>query len=313
MAVSKRLKGSMLLILASVIWGTSFIAQKKGVGILPSYSFNGIRTMLGCIVLLPVIYLKDKSQKSEGKYVQRDRRTLIIAGLVCGILLCIASTAQTEALVYADAGKAGFMTALYIVIVPILGVFAGKRITPLIGLGVVIATVGMYFLCVQRSSLLALNSGDKMLIFCAFVFSLHILAIDYFSPKVDGVKLSCIQFFVSGTLNLLYMFFTDIPSLDEVFACAIPLLYAGVMSSGVAYTLQIVGQKHVEPAVASILMSLESLFALLAGIAFGEQPTARELAGCALMMIAIVLVQLPESSVSASLGRIKRGKDGHRA
>ena len=294
MKISKRTLSNFLLVLTAFIWGTAFIAQKEGLGTLKPCTFNGIRTMMGCIALLPVIAFRDFGAKKRREYKEKNTKTLVLGGVICGILLCAAGTSQTYGLVDADAGKAGFITALYIVLVPVIGIFLGKKVRPVIIASVVIALFGLYFLCVQGSSGFSFNSGDKMLFLCAVLFSFHILAIDYFSPKVDGVKLSCIQFFVSASINMIFMVIFEKPEISDVINCWFPLFYAGVMSCGVAYTLQIVAQKNTDPTVASILMSLESLFALLAGIAFGENPSARELFGCALMLGAIMLVQLPD-------------------
>lgn len=300
MKISKRTASNLMLVLTAFIWGTAFIAQKKGVDVLKPCTFNGIRTMLGCIALLPLIAVRDYGAKKRGVYKKENKKMLVIGGIVCGILLCAAGTAQTYGLVDADAGKAGFITALYIVLVPVLGIFAGKKLRPVIVVSVLLAVAGLYFLCVDKSSGFSpstFNRGDMMLFLCALLFSFHILAIDYFSPRVDGVKLSCIQFFVSASLNIIYMLLADKPALSDILSCWFPLFYAGVMSCGVAYTLQVVAQKNTDPTVASIIMSLESLFALLAGILFGEQPGARELSGCALMLAAIMLVQLPDKQL----------------
>lgn len=294
MNISKRALSNFLLVLTAFIWGTAFIAQKEGLGTLKPCTFNGIRTMMGCIALLPVIAFRSMRAKKNGEVKKENKKALIIGGIVCGILLCAAGTSQTYGLVDADAGKAGFITALYIVLVPVIGIFIGKKIKPVIIASVVIALAGLYFLCVQGSNGFSLNNGDKLLFLCALLFSFHILSIDYFSPKVDGVKLSCIQFFVSASINIIFMLIVEKPDISDIINCWFPLFYAGVMSCGVAYTLQIVAQKNTDPSVASIIMSLESLFALLAGIAFGENPSVRELFGCVLMLFAIMLVQLPD-------------------
>jgi len=294
MKISKRTTGNLLLLLTAFIWGTAFIAQKKGIGVLRECTFNGIRTMLGCIALLPLIFFRDYRAKKRNEYKKQDTKTLLTGGLICGVLLCVAGTSQTYGLADADAGKAGFITALYLVLVPIIGIFVGKKLRPITIISVVLALGGLYFLCVKAGSGFTFNRGDMLLFFCAIVFSFHIMAIDYFSPKVDGVKLSCLQFFVSATLNMIVMVIWEKPEISDILKCWFPLFYAGVMSCGVAYTLQIVAQKDTDPTVASIIMSMESLFALLAGIAFGEKPGVRELIGCALMLVAIILVQLPE-------------------
>ncbi len=290
----KRLRGNLLLFLAAFIWGTAFVGQRLGVNYLHGCTFNGIRSFIGMLALLPVIAFMDSKAKKEGTFKKRSTSTLILGGIVCGVLLFVASTAQTVAMVDADEGKAGFMTTMYLVIVPLLGLFAGKKVRFSVWLSVVLAALGLYFLCMEKGTKFSFDKSELLLILCAFIFSLHILAIDYFSPRVDGVKMSCIQFAVVGLISLVYIVFVDKPSLSDIVKCLGPLLYLGVMSSGVAYTLQIVAQKDTEPAVASIIMSMESLFALLAGAAFsGIIPETRSIIGCAFMMAAIILVQLP--------------------
>lgn len=296
MLMTKRMRSNLLLLLTAFIWGTAFVAQKKGVDTISPNTFNGIRQILGCLALLPVIAFREKKEKLHSeKAVQSDKKSLMAGGIVCGICLCAASTTQTAGLVYTDAGKGGFITAMYIVIVPIIGFFTGKKIRPSLIVAVAVATCGLYLLCMGGGTVSGgLNRGDMLLILCAVLFSVHILVVDRVSPHVDGVKLSFIQFFVSGMINIVFMLLFDKPDFAQIFSCAVPLLYAGVMSCGVAYTLQIVAQKDTDPTVASILMSMESLFALLAGLAFGEKMSIRGFIGCALMMTAIILAQLPE-------------------
>ncbi len=295
MIKSRRLRGNVLLCIAAFIWGTAFVGQRAGVDVLHGCTFNGIRSFFGCLALLPVILFMDNTAKKKGTYVKDNPFVLILGGIVCGIILFGASTAQTIALVDADEGKAGFMTALYLVIVPVLGIFIGKKVRPVIWLCVAFATAGLYFLCVEKGTKFMFDRSELLLLLCAFIFAFHILAVDYFSPRVNGVKLSFLQFLVVGLISLVYIVFVDKPSFDDIMKCIIPLLYTGVMSSGVAYTLQIVAQKDTDPAVASIIMSMESLFALLAGIAFsGVLPDIRAVVGCVFMMAAIILVQLPE-------------------
>ncbi len=295
MTNSKRLRGNILLFIAAFIWGTAFVGQRAGVDVLNGCTFNGIRSFLGCMALAPVILFMDSRAKRSNTYIRDNPRILILGGIVCGIILFVASTAQTIALTDADEGKGGFMTALYLIIVPVLGIFMGKKVRPVIWLCVTLATAGLYFLCVEKGTKFMFDRSELLLLLCALVFAFHIMAVDYFSPKVNGVKLSFLQFLVVGLISLVYIIFIDKPSFDDILKCAIPLLYTGVMSSGVAYTLQIVAQKDTEPAVASIIMSMESLFALLAGIAFSrELPEFRAIMGCIFMMAAIILVQLPE-------------------
>ena len=303
---SQKLKGNLILLLVSFIWGTSFIAQSKGVEDISPFAFTGIRSVLGGMVLLPVIAILHFYNKKQG-IASGKKKNLLIGGIVCGVLLCLASTLQTAGMIYTSPGKSGFITALYMVIIPIIGLFTNKKPAPIIWLSVVIATVGLYLMCIDSS--LTINKGDVLTLICAFLFSGHILAVDYFSPRVDGVKLACLQFFVCGIINIICMFIFEQPKLEPILGCRASIGYSGIMSCGVAYTLQIIGQKYTDPASASILMSLESVFATLATVvlvACGWQLTggalsAREIMGCVLMFAAIILVQLPELRRGASV------------
>lgn len=298
----QKLKGNIFLLITAFIWGTAFIAQSKGVEELSPVIFNGVRSILGGAVLLPVIYISDLLKKKNGKSVKHLDKTLLCGGIICGIFLCFASTLQSIGMVYTSPGKAGFITALYMIIIPIVKLFTGEKPRPIILASVCIAICGMYMMCI--SSELTINKGDVLILICAFLFSGHILAIDYFSPRVDGIKMSSIQFFVCGIINLSAVFIFDKPQLQPILNCALPIAYAGIMSCGVAYTLQILGQKYTDPTSASIIMSLESVFSTLSTIllvACGFQLTggslsARELLGCALLLVAIILVQLPEKA-----------------
>ncbi len=308
---NQKLKGNLLLLLTSVIWGSSFIAQSVGVETISPTAFNGIRSLLGCFVLIPVILFIDMNKKRKGTAVQKIDKTLIIGGILCGIFLCLASTLQTAGMVYTSPGKSGFITALYMVIIPIIGLFIGKKPSPAVIGAVVIAVCGMYLLCIDSN--LDINKGDVLTFFCSILFSVHILIIDRFSPRVDGVKLSCLQFFVCGIINIVWMFFdSPKPELAPILSQWTSIGYSGIFSCGVAYTLQIVGQKYTDPTSASILMSLESVFATLVTVllvALGWELTGgalsvREISGCVLMFVAIMLVQIPDiknSKKSASL------------
>ncbi len=296
----QKLKGNLLLLLTSVIWGISFIAQSKGVELISPVTFNGVRSMLGGFVLLPVIFCIDWGKKKRGEPIGKIDKQLLLAGFICGTFLCTATTLQTIGMVYTSPGKSGFITALYMVLVPIISLFFGKKTRPITWLCVAIALGGLYLMCMDAS--LSINIGDVLTLGCALVFAGHIMVIDHFAPKVDGVKLACLQFFVCGIWNLIYMFLFESPEIAPILDCWMATGYSGIFSCGVAYTLQIVGQRYTDPTSASILMSLESVFAALSTsllVALGWNLTGgalsfREICGCALMFVAIMLVQLPE-------------------
>lgn len=289
-----RPKNAAILMLTAFIWGTAFVAQSVGMDYLGPFTFNGVRSLIGAAALLPCIWILQILNKKEGTVKEEEnRKDLITGGIACGLLLFAASSLQQIGIQYTSAGKAGFITAFYIVIVPVLGVFLHKRIGWKVWVAVLLALAGLYFLCITEK--FTIGKGDVFIFLCALVFSLHIMVIDYFSPKVDGVKMSCIQFFVCGIVSIPFMIWTETPSLNAMLAGWIPLLYAGVLSCGVAYTLQIIGQKNVNPAIASLILSLESCFSVLAGwIILGERLSVRESAGCVLMFAAIILAQLPD-------------------
>ena len=288
-------KNLFILFLTAFIWGTAFVAQSVGMDHIGPFAFNAVRSYVGGIALIPVILFFNSRKTAEQRQTeQANRKTLILGGVCCGTALAVASLFQQVGIQYTTVGKAGFITALYIVIVPILGVFFHKKVGMKLWVSVVIAIVGLYLLCMTGS--FALQLGDLLILICAFCFSGHILVIDYFSPKVDGVQMSCIQFFTAAVLSTVAMLFVEgMPTVQDVLLSWIPVLYCGVMSSGVAYTLQIIGQKGVNPTIASLVMSLESVIAVLAGwIILGESMSSREIMGCVLMFAAIILAQLPD-------------------
>ena len=287
-----------MLIITAMIWGCAFVAQSAAMDSVGPFTFQAVRSLIGSIVLIPVIMLSDKMKKNSGeterKHDNKDVKTLVIGGIVCGCILCAASNLQQMGIVTTDPGKAGFITAMYILIVPILGLFLGKKVTPKIWVCVAVAVIGLYFLCVKDK--LTLTRGDALVLLCALVFAFHIIAVDHFSPITDGVKLSCIQFFVCAVISGVLMFVFEKPSAKAILDAAIPILYAGIGSCGIAYTLQIIGQKYTQPTVASLLMSLESVFAVIAQIIILRIiPSGREITGCALMFAAIIISQLPEN------------------
>ena len=294
----KSARHSCMLLLAALVWGVAFVAQSEGLNYVGAFTFNTCRFILGGAVLIPCIYFlhgrKDSAwQTLSEKEKKEQTRMGIIGGICCGCILCLASCLQQFGIAQTTVGKAGFITTLYIIIVPFMGLFLKRKIGINIWISAVIAAVGMYFLCITES--FSIGAGDRLVLMCSVVFSVHILVIDHFAPKVDGVKMSCIQFFVCGILSVPFMFALETPKITAVMTAWMPILYAGVLSCGVAYTLQILGQKNVNPAVASLLLSLESCFSVLAGwIVLGERLSIREMSGCILMFAAIILAQVPE-------------------
>lgn len=285
-----QMRNSLLLILTAFIWGVAFVAQSVGGDAIGGFTFNGVRNLIGAAVLVPVIFFFNKKKQSESQ--QEDRKALWLGGTCCGILLCIAGNFQQIGILETSVGKAGFITAMYILIVPVLGIFMKKRPGFKVWMGVVLAVMGLYLLCMTTERF-ALSRGDFLVMVCAVVFSFHILTVDHFAPKVDGVKMSCIQFFVCGVLSMVLAFVFETPAISGILENWLPLLYAGALSCGVGYTLQIIGQKNMDPTVASLLMSLESVFSVLAGwVILHQTLSIRELLGCALMFAAIVLAQV---------------------
>lgn len=292
---------SLLLVLAAFIWGTAFVAQSMGMDHIGPCTFNAVRSFIGSIALLPVIWFFSRRKaagdvESGGKKCWLCDKALLLGGGACGLMLSGGSLLQQMGLTSTTAGKAGFLTSLYIVIVPVLGVFLGRRAGAKVWAGVALALAGAYLLSGNISGEgFSIAIGDLLVLISALFFSLHILVIDHFSPRVDGVMLSCVQFFVAGAVSLVFALIFEKPSLASLLPAWGPLLYTGVLSSGVAYTLQIVGQQNVPPTIASLLMSLESVFAALSGwVVLGEPLSLRETVGCVLVFGAVILAQLPE-------------------
>ncbi len=298
------LRQSALLLLTAAIWGVAFVAQSVGMDYVGPFTFNAVRSLIGGIVLIPCIALLKRinaGSKDAAETAGRaagdpsgQRKLLLTGGVACGVLLCIASNLQQFGIMYTSVGKSGFITAMYIVLVPVFGIFLKKKVGMKIWCSVAIAVGGLYLLCMTDNGF-SIQKGDLLLLLCAVVFSFHILTIDYFSPKVDGVKMSCIQFFTCGILSMVCMFLFEQPQIGAILQAWMPILYAGVMSCGVAYTLQIVGQKGMNPTVASLILSMESVISVIAGwLILHQKLSGRELLGCVLMFAAIILVQLPE-------------------
>ena len=292
--MKQQIKSSLILLLTATIWGVAFVAQSVGMEYIGPFTFNAIRCVLGGMVLIPVILvLKKKKETGAENQEKEDKKTLWTGGIACGVILCIASNLQQFGIMEASVGKSGFFTALYIVMIPVIGIFIGKRPGIKLWFCVALAVVGMYLLCMKDGSF-TIERADIMLLLCALAFSFHILVVDYFSPKVDGVKMSCIQFFVCGVLSAVGMLFTETPDISNIQAAWLPLLYAGLLSCGVGYTLQIVGQKGINPVIASLIMSLESVISALAGwVILGQVLSPKEILGCVLMFVAIIITQIP--------------------
>jgi len=300
------MKNTGMLFLAALIWGFAFAAQSAGMDYVGPFTFNAVRCIIGAIVLVPVALLwKPESETADTinstDVVQINRiaawfsrnKTLLLGGTACGVFLGVATNLQQIGIMTTSVGKAGFLTALYIVLVPVAGLLFKKKCGLSVWIGVICSFAGLYLLCMTGGSL-SLAPGDILLLGCAVVFTGHILVIDYFAPKVNGVWMSCIQFFVAGIISAVLMLFTETPAIESIFAAKLPILYAGVMSCGVAYTLQILGQKNYNPTVAVLILSLESCFSVLGGFLFLQETlSARELCGCGLMFAAIILAQLP--------------------
>ncbi|MCQ2524766.1 MAG: DMT family transporter [Lachnospiraceae bacterium] len=286
---------SLLLVLTATIWGAAFVAQSAGMENVGPLTFNCIRFILGSIVLLPVIAIMDKKGLSASSWKDKD---LYKGGIICGTCLFLASASQQIGIVYTTVGKAGFITAFYIVMVPIFSIILKKKPGKLIWLSVIMGVVGLYLLCINGDSF-TIAKGDPYLFACAILFSIQIIAIDTFAPKVDCLKLSCVQFAVAGILGIIPMM-TEHPTLTNVLSAWIPIGYAGFFSSGIAYTLQTVSQKHVKPAVASLIMSLESVFAVIFGFLLLHQTLSlREGLGCIVMFLAVILAQFEPGKTEA--------------
>ena len=310
-----KLKNALLLALTAFIWGTAFVAQSVGMDYIGPFTFNGIRSFIGALTLVPCILVqkgirgRDKRTSQSTSIIERTSgsekisentidmhngniKELIVGGLFCGILLFAATSIQQAGIKYTSAGKAGFITACYIVIVPLIGIFMKKTSGWKIWAAVVLALAGLYCLCITDG--FSVGKGDVLILLCAIGFSAHIMVIDYFSPRVNGIALSCIQFLVCAVVSLPFMFSLEHPEIAAILSAWLPILYAGVLSCGVAYTLQIIGQRNVNPTIASLILSLESCFSVLAGwVILHENLSIKESAGCVLMFAAIILAQLP--------------------
>lgn len=292
--MSKQLKGIIQLTLCSLIWGCAFVAQSVAMDSIGPYTFIFLRFALASVVLIPIIFLfKDKSAKDDGNDTAKDtKKNTVKGGIICGVFLFSASACQQIGIMNSSVGKAGFITALYIILVPILSIFLKKKIGLNVWISALIATIGFYIMCITGKT--TLQVSDLLLLACAFLFAMQILAVDKYVTAKNGIVLSLIQFIVSFILGFIFMIALESPDMSSIKAALIPILYAGIMSSGVAYTLQILGQSNLDPTPASLLMSLESVFSALAGlIILKELLTLRELTGCVLVFAGVILAQIP--------------------
>lgn len=294
--------GNIILLLTSIIWGLAFVFQRTGMDSIEPITFNAARMAAASIFLVILAALFDiRKQKDpqsnttdETEIVKKTKRDTLIGGILCGLFLAASSTVQQMGIVHTSAGKAGFITAMYMLFVPIINLIIFRKKTGArVILAVILGLVGMYLLCVKED--FSLTSGDALILLCALLFSGHILCCDRFAPHCDPIKLSAIQFIVSSVICTVLAFVFESPSIEKLISATVPILYCGVVSGGIGYTLQIVGQKHTEPTVASLIMSLESVFAAIAGaLMLHERMSTHELIGSAILFFAIILVQLPK-------------------
>ena len=304
----KKLAGNLFLLTTSIIWGSAFVAQRVGMDYVGPLTFGWTRFVLAILVLIPVIIIMDRVDKKQQALkddndkkkeltpleLRQQNKLMIISSITCGSVLFIACTLQQFGLVFTTAGKTGFITALYIILVPLFSVVLKHRPTLKCWIGAILGTIGLYFLCITEAFTIAL--GDFIVLIGAAFWATHILVIDHFAPKVsDPIKLSLFQFVVCAIFSFIGALIFEETSIDAIIACAIPLLYAGVLSGGVGFTFQILGQKNTNPTVASLILSLEALFAALFGfLLLDELMTQREIVGCVLMFFAIIISQLPD-------------------
>jgi len=283
-----------MLLITSVIWGTAFVAQSNGMNYVEPFTYNTMRTLLGGFVLIPIILIFKIAERRKDTYAAYySVKSTIKGGICCGIILFIASSFQQSGIALTTAGKAGFITALYIVIVPLLlGLILKKAISLRMWIFVLIAVIGFWFLCINKD--FRVSKGDLLVLFCALFFALHIIVVEHFIEKnTDGMLMSCIQFFTASFFMLIGMLIFESPDIQSIIDAKVSILYAGIMSSGAAYTLQILGQRDTAPAAATLLMSLESVFAAISGwLILHEKLNFKEIIGCILVFTAVILAQL---------------------
>lgn len=292
----KRTIGIIELFITAVIWGTAFVAQSMGNELVGPFTFNASRYVIGSLVLIPLVIILNKKGMNEPIEPVSDKeklRNTLIGGVFCGIALTAGSSLQQVGLLYTTVGKAGFGTSLYIIIVPIMGIFLKKKVPLRVWIAALIAIAGFYFMCMSRVD--TINKGDLMVLIGAFAWSIHIHTVDHFAPRADTVMMSSVQFAVSSLICWVIAGFCETIVLTDFVACAFPILYAGIMSCGIAYTLQIIGQVNVEPSLACLIMSLESVVSAIAGwIILGQSMIAIEIFGAMMVFAGVIIAQLPE-------------------
>ncbi len=293
----KNMKGNLILLVTALIWGTAFVAQSDGMNYVGPYTFNMTRTFLAAVVLIPVVLIFKHFEKRSKNYKPVNIKTTVIGGICCGLVLGIASTLQQIGIVSTTAGEAGFITALYVIIVPIIALVMGNKQPKKIWLCVLLAIAGFYLLCIKND--FSLSAGDGFLLACAVGFAAHITVIDRFLEKgADALVMACVQFWSAGIMMIIPTFVFETPTIEGIINARFSILFTGIMSSAVAYTLQIIGQRYTTPTLATLIMSLESVFAALAGwIILGENLSLKELSGCALVFIAVILAQVDLRSI----------------
>ncbi len=296
----RKLISNIALIVAAMVWGIAFVSQEQAAKFVDTFTVNATRSLVASVALIPLIlFTSKKSRRPVFEKTKEDRKLLVKAGVLCGTFLCLSSSLQQFGIsIYPDdaavSARSGFITALYVIFVPIVGLFFKRKVSLSVWISVVVATIGLYLLC-GSNGLSGIYLGDVLILSCAISFSLQILCVDHFIDKVDGIKLSAIQFFVCGVLSFILMIIFEDPTMENILLASKYILYLGIVSSGVGYTLQIIGQKYSDnPTVASILMSLESVFAALGGwLLMNKALSIVEIIGCVVMFFAIVLAQIP--------------------
>ena len=306
MAKKMRILGPILLVSAAMIWGLSFVAQKQGMALVEGFTFNGIRSLIGGIVLLPVIFFRSKKNPVRLSRAEKkqSRKENIKGILIVGGVLCLGSNLQQFAFGYIEPGKVGFITALYMLLVPLISFIIYKKKQPLTTwIGVILGVGGLYMICMGGSASFSLGKGEILALLCSIAFAVHIIVIDKFASKIDCIVLSCGQYMVTGVISCILMFIFENPNINNILNAAVPILYAGIMSCSCAFTFQIIGQKYTDPTISSMLLCLESVFSVIFSfLILGERMTAVEYIGCAVMFTAIIIAQLPGKKKAQSAG-----------